>query len=63
MIFRYNNILFQYYGMDCERCFIKSYVWPFWDQNNLQMSHDTTKRVFGSFWPGKTQTDLLSYRG
>ena len=26
------------------------------------VSHDTTKCVFGSFWPGQTQTGLLSYR-
>ena len=28
----------------------------------LYMSHDTTKRVFGSFRPGQTQTGLRSHR-
>ena len=28
----------------------------------IQMSHDTTKRVFGSFRPGQTQTGLRSHR-
>ena len=28
----------------------------------IYMSYGTTKRVFGSFWPDETQTDLLSYR-
>ena len=29
---------------------------------NIHMSHDTTKRVFGSFQPGQTQTGLRSHR-
>ena len=29
---------------------------------HLQMSHDTTKHVFGSFRPGQTQTGLRSHR-
>ena len=28
----------------------------------IYMSHDTTKRVFGSFRPGQTQTGLRSHR-
>ena len=33
-----------------------------WDSYQIQMSHDTTKRVFGSFRPGQTQTGLHSHR-
>ena len=36
-------------------------VYP-WTPQVYYMSHDTTKRVFGSFQPGQTQTGFRKYR-